>query len=116
MGIIDALDETSSAAAEKGEAYVRTTKKYYELKLFQQLAIVATTGTQYAIFGILSTLGLIFMAVAGALALSAYLENAALGFLLIGGVFLVFLGIAYAIRKRIEKSVIRKLSDNFFDS
>lgn len=116
MGIIDALDETSSAAAKKGEAYVRTTKKYYELKLFQQLAIVSTTGTQYAIFGMLGTLGLIFLALSGALALGAYLENSALGFLLVGGIFLIFLAIAYASRKRIEKSVIRKLSDNFFDS
>ncbi|MFS4446503.1 hypothetical protein [Maribacter sp. 2307UL18-2] len=116
MGIIDALDETSSAAAEKGEAYVKTTKKYYKLKLFQQLAILSSTGSTYAIYGIFCTLALIFLAVAGALALSAFFENAAIGFLIVGLLFLVILGVAYNSRKRIEKNVIRKLSENFFDS
>ncbi|MFD0798389.1 hypothetical protein ACFQZJ_13030 [Maribacter chungangensis] len=116
MGIIDALDETSSAAVEKGEAYVRATKKYYQLKLFQQLAIISTMGTKYAIFGVLGTLGLIFISVAGALALSVYFDNAAIGFMLVGVFFILMLGIAYGNRKRIEKKVIRKLSENYFDS
>jgi len=115
MGIIDALDETSSKAAETGEAYVQTTKKYFELKVFQQLAILSTAVIKMAIYGVLSTLGLIFMAVAGAHALSSYFDNDALGYLSVAGLFLILIGIIYLLRKKIENSVIKKLSKTYFD-
>ncbi|KPM32137.1 Hypothetical protein I595_1786 [Croceitalea dokdonensis DOKDO 023] len=115
MGIIEALDNTSSEAAEKGQAYVKTTKKYYELKVFQQLAIFSSSASKWAIYGGLCTLGLIFLAVAAALALSQYFNNAALGFLSIGLLFFLILGIALVYRKKIEQKVIQKLSENFFD-
>lgn len=115
MGIIEALDATSSSAAEKGEAYVKSTKKYYELKVFQQLAILSSTGCKYAIYGGLCTLGLLFLSIAGALAISAYFDNMALGFFTVGLLFFIFLVLAYYNRKRIEKNIIRKLSENYFD-
>lgn len=116
MGIIEALDNTSSKAAETGEAYVKTTKKYYELKVFQQLAILSTSVYKLAIYGVLSTLGLIFIAIAGATAMSAYLESTALGYLSIALLFFVGIAIAYALRKKLEKTVIKKLSKTYFDS
>jgi hypothetical protein len=115
MGIIDALDETSSKAAETGEAYVQATKKYFELKVFQQLAILSTAVIKMAIYGVLFTLALIFLAVAGAHALSAYFDSDALGYLSIAGLFFVFVGIIYLSRKKIENSVIKKLSKTYFD-
>lgn len=115
MGVLDALDSTSSEAAEKGQAYVRTTKKYYELKVFQQLAIFSSSISKWAIFGVLCTLGFIFLAVAAALALSQHFENPASGFLVVGLVFLLLLGLAFFARKKIEHKVIQKLSENFFD-
>lgn len=115
MGIIEALDETSSEAAEKGQAYVRTTKKYYELKVFQQLAILSSTACKVAIYGVLFAIGLIFSAVAAALALTAYFDSSALGFLTVALVFFVGMGIVYIFRKNVEKLVISKLSQNYFD-
>lgn len=116
MGIIEALDQTSSKAVNTGEKYVDTTKKYFELKVFQQLAILSSAGCKLAIYGVLFTLGLIFLAVAGASALSTYFESAAIGYLCIAGLFFVLLGIVYLLRKKIENSVIKKLSKNYFDS
>lgn len=115
MGIIEALDETSSKAAKTGEEYVKTSKKYFELKVFQQLAILSTAGCKLAIYGVLCTLGLIFLAVAGASALSTYFESAALGYLCIALLFFVLIGIVYLLRKKIESRVIKKLSKNYFD-
>lgn len=115
MGIIEALDETSSKAAETGEAYVQTTKKYFELKVFQQLAIISTAGIKMAIYGVLCTLGLIFLAISGASALSEYLNSDALGYLCVAGLFFVIIGFVYLLRKKIESSVINKLSKTYFD-
>ncbi|MDN3667386.1 hypothetical protein ACFFU1_10705 [Algibacter miyuki] len=115
MGIIEALDETSSKAVKTGEDYVQTTKHYFELKVFQQLAILTTSTCKLAVYGILSTLGLIFLAIAGAAALSTYFGSTALGYLCMGGIFFVLVGLVYLVRKKIEKSVIKKLSKNYFD-
>ncbi|WP_405291860.1 hypothetical protein [Algibacter sp. Ld11] len=115
MGIIEALDETSSKAIKTGENYVQTSKNYFELKVFQQLAILSTAGIKLAMYAILCTLALIFLAVAGAAALSSYFGSTALGYLCIAGLFFVLIGIVYLLRKKIENSVIKKLSKNYFD-
>lgn len=115
MGIVEALDTTSSEAAEKGEAYVRTTRKYYELKVFQQLAILSSSGCKLIIYGVLCTLSLIFLAVAIASALNSYFKSSAIGYLAVALLFFVFMGLTYLFRKHIENFVIRKLSENYFD-
>lgn len=115
MGVIDALDETSSKVADNGEAYLKITKKYYELKVFQQLAIYSSAALKYAIYGILLTLGLIFFAVAAALAMGSYFDSPSIGFLIVGVVFMAFLVIVFYGRKKIEHKIIHKLSENFFD-
>lgn len=115
MGIIEALDTTSSEAASKGEEYIRLTKKYYELKVFQQLAIVFSTGCKALVYGILSTLGLIFLAVAAATRLNVYFGDASIGYLIVGLVFFVLIVLAFLTRKRTEKFIINKLSKNYFE-
>lgn len=114
MGIIEALDTTSSEAASKGEEYVRLTKKYYELKVFQQLAIVFSTGCKALVYGILSTLGLIFLAVATASRLNTYFDDTSTGYLIVGLVFFGLIIFAFLLRKHIEKYIINKLSENYF--
>jgi hypothetical protein len=115
MGIIEALDTTSSEAASKGEEYVRLTKKYYELKVFQQLAIVFSTGCKALVYGILSTLGLIFLAVAAASRLNTHFGDASIGYLIVGLIFFVLILLAFLLRKRTEKFIINKLSKNYFE-
>ena len=115
MGIIEALDNTSTAAVDKGEAYIKTTKKYYELKVFQQLALLSVTGCKLALYFGLCILGLIFLAVAGASAIGDYFDNASIGYLFVSVLFFGLIGIIYLVRNRIEKMIIHKLSENFFD-
>jgi hypothetical protein len=114
MGIIDALDDTTSEAVESGEAYIKNTKKYYELKVFQQLAILSSSGVRLAICGGLSLLGLIFLAIAIAAALNAYFESKFMGYLIVAFSFFVLVALFYLGRKRVEKKVIEKLAKNYF--
>lgn len=115
MGVIDALDHTTSEAAESGQAYIKTTKKYYELKVFQQLAILSSNGVRLAVYGILFLLGLIFLAVAAAATLNVYFESRFLGYLIVALSFFVLVALFYLSRKKVEKRVIAKLAENFFD-
>jgi len=115
MGIVEALDETSTKAADHGTAYVESTKKYYELKLFQQLALFSTQSCTLVLYGFSFLLGIIFVAIAGAVALSAYYQSTVLGFLLVGLCFFALMVLIYALRRKIEKSIINKLSKIYFD-
>jgi hypothetical protein len=115
MGIIEALDTNSSEAASKGKEYIKLTKEYYELKVFQQLAIVFSIGCKALIYGILSTLGLIFLAITSAVSLNAYFEDASIGYFIVGLSFFGLIALTFLIRKRIEKFIILKLSKNYFD-
>lgn len=115
MNILESLDNSTSNAAEKGEAYLKTTKKYYELKVFQQVSILSSAIVKLAIYGSLFVLGLIFLVVSGASALSEYLDSVALGYLIAAGFIFVLAGIVYLCRKVIDRKVIKKLSKNFFE-
>lgn len=115
MGIVEALDETSTKAVDLGAAYVDTTKKYYELKLFQQLALVSTQSCTLVLYGLCLFLGIIFLAIGAAVALNAHYDNPVVGYVTVGLCFFILMLLIYALRRKIEKRVINKLSDIYFD-
>tara|TARA_R110000868_G_scaffold28633_2_gene107190 strand:+ start:49827 stop:50177 length:351 start_codon:yes stop_codon:yes gene_type:complete len=116
MSIIKSLDDTTSKATKSGEEYIETTRKYYELKVFQQLTLLSSYILKIAILGSLCVLGLIFMAISGASALGNYFESMALGYLSTGLIFFLLGLFVYLGRKKIDKLIIQKLSKTFFDS
>lgn len=115
MSIIKSLDESTTKAARSGENYVNSTKKYFELKVFQMLTLLSSYIVKAAILGSLSVLGLIFMAISGAVALGEYYDNKALGYLIVGAIFFVGIIIIFLLRKTIDKYIIKKLSKTYFD-
>jgi len=116
MSILQSLDDTTNNAAKSGEDYLNKTRKYYELKVFQQLTLLSSFVLKIAILGSLCVLGLIFIAISGAAALGTYFESTALGYLSVGLIFFIVCIVIYLIRKSIDKLIIQKLSKTFFDS
>lgn len=116
MDVINALDKTTSKAGRSGRNYVKSTRKYYELKIFQQISLFTSYVLKVAIIGSIFALGLIFIAVAGAVALGDYLDNIALGYLSVGACFFLLALFIYWSRKTIDKFIIQKLSKTYFDS
>tara|TARA_R110002051_G_scaffold56554_1_gene105217 strand:- start:18560 stop:18910 length:351 start_codon:yes stop_codon:yes gene_type:complete len=115
MSILDVIDDSTSKAVKKGEDYISKTKEYYALKVFQQLALMSSFFIKVVIFGSLLILGIIFMAISGANALSELLESSVLGYLTMGLIFLVLNGFIYLGRHVIDKKIIKKLSKNYFE-
>lgn len=75
-----------------------------------------TLGLVVRIFAliIVVSLALIFLSVAAGFALGYYLENNALGFLIVGGVYILLALIVYFFRKTIiETPILRKMSEIF---
>ena len=116
MSILKSLDDTTNSAADAGEAYVKSTKKYFELKVFQQLTTLSSYLIKIVLLGSLCVLGLIFMAIAGAIALGNHFDDMALGYLIVGGIFILLVLLLLLVRKSIDSVIIKKLSKTYFDS
>lgn len=115
MGVLNVINEKSNKAFDSGESYVKTSQEYYKLKAFQQLAKAFSLLSKLAVIGGLLFLGLIFLTVSGAIWLGQIIGSAALACLIMATTLFVFTGIAYLIRKQIDKNIIKKMSKDFFD-
>lgn len=79
------------------------------------MALSATSITKMMIIGSLVSIGMLFLSISGAIAIGDYLENTALGYFIIGSVYVFFGIILFLMRKLIEKTIIKKLSKKVFD-
>lgn len=115
MNIFESINESTTNAIKFGENYIKSTEEYLKLKIFQQLSLSFSTLIKAAIVGGFIFIGLIFLAIASAIALGNLLENIPLGILIVGIILLLFALIAFILRKKIDKAVIKKISKSFFD-
>lgn len=115
MNIFESINESTTDVVKSGEDYIRRSEEYLKLKIFQQLSLSFSMLIKLAMVGGFVFLGLIFLAIAGAMALGNLLGNVSLGILLVGLILLFFAAIAFILRKRIDKTIIIKFSKSFFD-
>ncbi|APZ46352.1 hypothetical protein BW723_08600 [Polaribacter reichenbachii] len=117
MNIFEAFKSNSEEGVDAGKDYVNASFEYGKLKTFQILTYSLSAFTKLLLIGSLLGIGVIFVSVAGAIALGNYLGNIALGHLIVG-LFLAFLGfLIYLLRKRIiDKKIISEMSNQFFKS
>lgn len=115
MGLIDSINETNTKATNIGEKYIKTSYKYYKLKIFQQLSIAVGLVFKSLIIGGLLLLCILSCLVALALYIGELTNNYPLGFVITGGIFLAFSILIYFFKHIIEKLIIKKLSQKFFN-
>ena len=114
--IFESINNTSDKAVDVGEKYLKDTKEYYRLKIFQQLSISISLVAKVLAIGGLLFIGLIFLSVAGAIALGDWLGNVALGYVIMAAVFVITGFVLYLNRSVINHKIIEKLSPKFFNS
>ncbi|TXE19954.1 hypothetical protein ES692_01460 [Psychroserpens burtonensis] len=115
MTVFESLNETTDRATDTAEKYVKTSKEYFKLKVFQQLTLTLSLVTKFAVVGGLIAFSVIFTAVAGAIAIGEYLGNMSLGYLIIGAIFLLLSFIVYLLRSHINSKIISSMANKFFD-
>ncbi len=97
------------------ERVLESNVRYYKLWLFKVLTNSMSEFTKVFVFGTIAFLVLLFIAIGGAFAIGSYLQNNALGFLIVGGILLVLLIIIFLLRKKIiEKPILSKMSEIYF--
>lgn len=115
MGLIDSISETNNKATNVGEQYLKSSYKYYKLKIFQQLTISVSMVFKSLIIGGLLLMCVLSCLVALGLFIGESTNNYPLGFVIVGLIFLALSVTTYALKHIIDKLIINKLSIKFFD-
>jgi hypothetical protein len=114
--IFESVNETSNKAVDIGEKYIKDSQEYYKLKIFQQLSVSVSLVTKALVIGGLLFIGLMFLAFAAAYGIGNWVNNVALGYVIVAAIILLMAAIVYLKRGMINKKIIIILSNKFFNS
>ena len=88
---------------------------YYKLWVFKVIVRSVSSLFQLLLIGILLVMVLVFFSIAAAISIGYALDNYALGFLIIGGVYLLLTFVVFAIRSKIETPIVKALSEILYN-
>ena len=116
MNVFESINNTTEKASDIGERFVEKSFEYYKLKVFQQLTNTISMMGKALVIGAVLFIGLIFLSISAAIAIGNALGHLSLGYLIMGGVFLLIGLIIYKVRYLIDAKVIAKFHTKFFKS
>ncbi len=109
------IKDGAGALKKDIEEIAVTHVKYYKLWLFRFIVRLLTNIFWGVLFAVSFFFAFVFIAVAGALVLSDYLDSMPLGFLIVGIVFILVVFLIYVLaRKYVNRLWLRKLSEIYF--
>ncbi|MBF8150770.1 hypothetical protein ITJ86_12735 [Winogradskyella sp. F6397] len=115
MSVFDDINQTTSKASHIGERYIRASHQYFRLKIFQQLTLSLSLVTKVLAIGSLLFAGLVFLSIAAALEIGDALDSFALGFLIVGFVYVLLSVIIYLLRAKFNTMIIKRVGLKFFN-
>jgi hypothetical protein len=111
------LSENLETSGEKTQEYLENTIEYYKLRTFKTITKGAISLVNFLIIGIILLLALLFLSIGVALWLGDLLDSRYVGHFIVGGFYiLVILLFLIFAKKPIQKTVLLKFSDIFFDN
>lgn len=113
---LEDLKENTDDIQEQTQAYIENSIAYYKLWGFKVAMKSTTVALKFALIAIALMMVLLFSSVAGALAIGSALNSYALGFLIVGGLYLVLTVLLFLIKdKVVEGPILEKFSEIFFN-
>lgn len=110
------LKENVEDIQENTKAYVESSIAYYKLWGFKVAMKSTTMILKFFLIAICLMLFLLFVSVAGSMALGKILESYPLGFLCVAGVYLVLALLLFLVKDKIvEGPILEKFSEIFFN-
>ena len=110
------LKEHTEDIQKQAQAYIENSVAYYKLWGFKVAMKSTTMMLKFALIAIALMMVLLFCYVAGAFAIGKAFDSYTLGFLIIGGVYLVVTGLLFLIKdKVVEGPILEKFSEIFFN-
>ncbi|WP_340155009.1 hypothetical protein [uncultured Winogradskyella sp.] len=115
MSVFEDINYTTEKASNIGERYIRASHQHFKLKIFQQLTLSLSLMAKVLAVGSLLFAGLVFLSVSGAMILGKTLNSYALGFLIVGLIYIMISIIIYKLRAKFNTIIIKKVGQNFFN-
>lgn len=114
--MLEELKENIEDIQKNTKAYVESNIAYYKLWGFKVAMKSTTLIFKFALIGICLMIFLLFISVAGALALGDYFGNYVWGFLGVAGIYLILVFLLFLIKdKFVEGPILEKFSEIFFN-
>lgn len=110
------LKEHTENIQDQAQAYIESNIAYYKLRGFKVAMKSTTMILKFILIFLCFLMVLLFCSIAGAFAIGKCLNSYALGFLIVGGVYLVLTGLLFLFKdKVIEGPILEKFSEIFFN-
>ena len=113
--MLEELKENVENIQENTKAYLESSIAYYKLWGFKVAMKSTTLALKFSLIAICLVVVLLFVSVAGALAIGKLLESYPLGFLIVAGIYLVLALLLFLVKDKIvEGPILEKFSEIFF--
>ena len=110
------LKENTEAIQENAKAFIETNIAYYKLWGFKVAMKSTTLILKFFLIAICLMIVLLFISIAGAMALGQLFGSYPIGFLAVAGVYLVLALLLFLVKDKIvEGPILEKFSEIFFN-
>jgi hypothetical protein len=110
------LKENTEAIQENAKAFIETNIAYYKLWGFKVAMKSTTLILKFFLIAMCLMIVLLFISIAGAMALGQLFDSYPLGFLAVAGIYLVLALLLFLVKDKIvEGPILEKFSEIFFN-
>lgn len=111
--ITDNIQEFTTAT----QNYIESSISYHKLDIYKKLMRVAVSSTHKILIGFVLLIAVLFLSIALSIYLGEVLDSTALGYLIVGLFYMIIvLCITLFMKPVIERKLLRKTSEQFFNS
>jgi uncharacterized membrane protein len=110
------LKEHTDDIQKQAKEYIENSAAYYKLRGFKVVMQSTTMILKFVLIAVSLSMVVLFCSVAGAFAIGEALNSNALGFLIVGGIYLAITGLLFLVKDKIvEGPILEKFSKIFFN-
>jgi ABC-type multidrug transport system fused ATPase/permease subunit len=109
------IKEQFLEAEQSTKSYVKHSIDFYRLKSFKSMMKGITMAAKIFLVGSMVILALLFLSISLAFWMGSYFESTTQGFLMVGLVYVLFGIVLFLIRKKLERPLLRRFSEFYFE-
>jgi lipopolysaccharide export LptBFGC system permease protein LptF len=99
------------------QSYIDSTIKYHQLDLFKKGTKGVTASIHAVLLLFFGLIALLFLSVAASIFIGYAVDNLAIGYLIVGGIYLlIFCIVLFFLKPWISKKVLQTMSKSFYDN
>ncbi|NNE77515.1 MAG: hypothetical protein HKN31_10640 [Pricia sp.] len=114
MALVELKKDLTEASADV-RSYLENSEEYLELKVFKVLMQFLVSSLHTGLVSLGAIFMLFFLSIGVALALCEALDSYYLGFIMVGGFYVLITIVIYMFRKKFNGPILRKFSTLYFD-